>query len=118
MGAPLIPPVGIRRVQLHTSQNPQRQTVPGSGEGLPGSARGKCWDRAEALRADLERAVVAYEALRTRAITTSRHVRQHKRANSPPPARRRHPARALDTLDAQTEDPGPLKLARSLRERS
>jgi len=35
-----------------------------------------------------------------------------------PPARRRHPARVLDTLDAQTEDPGPLKLARPLRERS
>ncbi|MFJ4031524.1 hypothetical protein [Streptomyces griseoluteus] len=117
MGAPLIPPVGIRRVQLHTSQNVQRQTVPGPGEGLPGSAWGKCWDRAEALLADLERAVAAYEALRTRVITTSRYFRQQRRAGFPlRGGDTRH--RVLDTLDAWTEDPGPLKLAGSLRKQS
>lgn len=98
-----------RRVQLHTSHNPQRQTVPGPRPGPARSARGTCWDRAEALRADLERAVVAYEALRTRVITTSRHVRQHKRADFPlrgatPGTRPRHPRR-LRCLDRSPRSP-------------
>lgn len=94
---------------FHISPGEHQQLMRGPDEGLPGSAWGKCWDRAEALRGDLERAVAAYEALRTRVITTSRYVQQQKRAAFPLRGGDNR-YRILDTLDVWTEDPGPLKL--------
>ncbi|MEU6595068.1 hypothetical protein ABZ923_38725 [Streptomyces sp. NPDC046881] len=95
---------------FHVSPEEYRQLASGPDEGLPGSAWGKCWDRAEALRADLERAVAAYEALRTRVITTSRYVQQQQAIGSPfrGGASRK---RILDTLAVWGDYPGPLKLA-------
>ncbi|MFF0092756.1 hypothetical protein ACFYSF_22725 [Streptomyces canus] len=80
------------------------------GDTLARSAWGKCWDRAEALRADLQRAASAYEALRTRVITTSKYVRQQKVTGFPFGGGDNR-WRILDTLATWTEDPGPLKLA-------
>ncbi|KQW13571.1 hypothetical protein ASD08_30880 [Streptomyces sp. Root369] len=74
------------------------------------TAWGKCWDRAEALRADLQRAAAAYDALRTRVITTSKYVAQQQRSSFPLRGGENR-YRVLDTLAMWTEDPGPLKLA-------
>lgn len=94
---------------FHISPEDHEQFMRGPDEGLPGSAGGKCWDRAEALRADLERAVAAYEALRTHVITTSKYVKQQQQTGFPL-GRGDNRHRILETLDVWTEDPGPLKL--------
>ncbi|MEU2588989.1 hypothetical protein ABZ612_40575 [Streptomyces avermitilis] len=94
---------------LHISPQEHEQLMRGRDDSLPRSAWGKCWDRAEVLCADLERAVAAYEALRTRVITTSKYVQQQKRAGFPLRGGDTW-HRILDTLDIWTEDPGPLKL--------
>ncbi|MDQ1018827.1 hypothetical protein [Streptomyces afghaniensis] len=95
---------------FHISAQEYEQLVRGADEGLPGIAWGKCWDRAEALRADLERAVAAYDALRARVVTTSKYVEQQRAAGFPlRGGDNRH--RILETLAIWTDDPGPLTLA-------
>ncbi|MFI9418020.1 hypothetical protein [Streptomyces werraensis] len=93
---------------FHTSPEEHRQPMNGPGEDHPGAAWTKCWDRAEALRADLERAVAAYEALRTRMITAHKYVKQQQAAGSPLRGGDRRP-RVLDVLAHWTEDLGPLQ---------
>ncbi|MFI2434717.1 hypothetical protein [Streptomyces sp. NPDC018693] len=95
---------------FHISPEEHEQLMRGPDEGLPGSAWAKCWDRAEALRADLNTVVTAYEALRTRTITTSKYVKQQSNLGSPFRGGDTR-NRILDTLAVWTEDPGPLKLA-------
>ncbi|MEU1853953.1 hypothetical protein ABZ499_33020 [Streptomyces sp. NPDC019990] len=73
-------------------------------------AWGQCWDRAEALRADLQRAVAAYETLRARVNATSKYVQQQKRTGFPFGGGDNR-WRILDNLATWTDDPGPLKLA-------
>jgi hypothetical protein len=73
------------------------------------TAWGRCWDRAEALRADLTKAAAAYEALRARVVTTGKYVRQQQEARFPlGPGDNRY--RVLDTIGMWSEDPGPLHL--------
>ncbi|MFF5968186.1 hypothetical protein ACFY64_31585 [Streptomyces collinus] len=72
-------------------------------------AWGNCWDRAEALRLDLERAHNAYETLRARVVTTSKYVRQQQQTGFPFGSGDNR-QRILDTLAVWTEDPGPLQL--------
>lgn len=78
-------------------------------DGLTKTAWGKCWDRAEALRADLNKAHSAYEALRARVLTTSRYVHQQQTTGFPFRGGD-HRQRILDTLAVWTDDPGPLHL--------
>ncbi|MES4825804.1 hypothetical protein ABVB25_01085 [Streptomyces anthocyanicus] len=101
-------------------------------DGLAKTAWGKCWDRAEALRADLNKAHGAYEALRARVVTTSRyvclpaarppaclprrpptahprHARHLDRRPRPPPPRHPHPQR--DTLSTVPYFPDALDTA-------
>ncbi|MFI8490123.1 hypothetical protein [Streptomyces rubrogriseus] len=79
-------------------------------DGLAKTAWGKCWDRAEALRADLNKAHGAYEALRAasspQAGTSVYQQPGHRLA-----FRGDHRQPILDTLAIWTGDPGPLHLA-------
>jgi hypothetical protein len=103
------PQIGEAANGQHFHATPEQLMRDRGGDTLASIAWGNCWDRAEALRADLERAVNAYEALRTRTVTTSKYVKQQQAAGPLRGGDNRH--RILETLAIWGEDPGPLKLA-------
>ncbi|MFD7957012.1 hypothetical protein ACFV4X_26405 [Streptomyces ardesiacus] len=94
---------------FHISPEQHEALLAQQEDGPAKTAWGKCWDRAEALRADLDKAHAAYDALRARVITTSKYVHQQQTAGFPFRGGD-HRQRILDTLAVWTEDPGPLQL--------
>ncbi|GGT45217.1 hypothetical protein [Streptomyces chromofuscus] len=95
--------------RVYISPEEHERLMRGPDEGLVGIAWGKCWDRAEALRADLERAVDANEALRARVITTKKYVKQQQAASPLRGGDNRH--RLLETLPSGPTTPASLNLA-------
>ncbi|MEU7323347.1 hypothetical protein ABZ682_22770 [Streptomyces griseoviridis] len=95
---------------FHLGPEDDKRLTAERDDSLARIAWGNCWDRAEGLRADLERAAGAYDALRTRVITTSAYVHQQQRDGFPFRGGD-HRQRILDRLAAWTDDPGPLNLA-------
>ena len=98
---------------FHTSPEEHRQPTNDPDKALPGAARENCRDRTEALRADLERAVAAYEALRARLAIAGGYLRQQRTTGVLHGGQTRRTI--LTRLAAWTEDPGPLDLSTGAR---